>query len=68
MIAILTDVKCYLIVILICTPLRISAMEHFFLWLYIFFGKMSIQVFCPFLIELFIFDIELYEMFIYFGY
>ena len=35
--------------------------------LYIFFGKMSIQVFCSFLIGLF-FHTELYELFIYFGY
>ena len=34
--------------------------------LYIFFGNMFIQVFCPFLIRIFV--IELYEFFIYFGF
>ena len=36
--------------------------------LYIFFGKMSIQIFCPCNWVLFFFDIELYELFIYFVY
>ena len=36
--------------------------------LYVFFGKMYIQVFCPFLIRFVFFDIELYELFIYFRY
>ena len=36
--------------------------------LYIFFGEMSIQVFCPFLdwVVCF-FDIELHELLVYFG-
>ena len=36
--------------------------------LYVFFGTLSIQIFCSFLIELFFIAIELYEFFIYFGY
>ena len=38
--------------------------------LYFFFGKMCIQVFCPFFnqVDSFFFLIELYEQFMYFGY
>ena len=38
--------------------------------LYVFFGEMAIQVFCPFVnwVVWVSFDIELYELFIYFGY
>ena len=68
MIAILTGVKRYLVV-LICISL-IVILSIFFVCvshLYIFFGKMSTQVFCPFFdwVVCF-FDIELYELFIYF--
>ena len=36
--------------------------------LYIFFGEMSIKVFCPFLDwVVFFFDIELHELLVYFG-
>ena len=34
---------------------------------YVFFGEMSFQVPFPFLIELFAFPIELYELLVYFG-
>ena len=33
---------------------------------YVFFGKISIQVFCPFLLGYLFFDFELFELFIYF--
>ena len=52
--AILTGVREYLIVVLICVSMMTNNAEHLFLWLlahlYVFFGKMSIHVFCAFLI------------------
>ena len=36
--------------------------------LYVFFGKLSIKVFCPFFSwVIWFFVVELYELFIYFG-
>ena len=31
------------------TSLKMSDVEHLFICLYVFFGKMSVQIFCPFL-------------------
>ena len=66
MMAILTIVKWFFIVVLICISLVASDLENPFIWQwtpqYVFLGRETVQVFCPF----FKLYTELYEFFIYF--